>query len=333
MITPFVRNNKVVLFYFPQQTIHSYIFQLFDIRNTKEEVQTFRGHKKEASAIAWHPIHEGVFSSGGSDGAIMFWSVGSDKETGAIETAHESIVWSLAWHPIGHILCSGSNDHTCKYWTRNRPGDTMRDKYNLNTLPFAQEHDDIATSGIENQGTYANAVINQNNRPNIIPGMAPEDRVPGADDHQKLPPHLQGFNFGNNIPGLDRVQMDEPSKKVPYAKPIPKNFQNSWNHDLGPSQNPMNNMQGPPGPFPGGGPPPMGHMMGPPTGGGMHPNNMNIGPPNDNDVMSLQELQRQATAVVAFGNVYPVLPGSNLYMSILQGEMNVKDVLRSEFMT
>ena len=64
----------------------------------------------------------------------MFWSVGSDKETGAIEMAHESIVWSLAWHPIGHILCSGSNDHTCKYWTRNRPGDTMRDKYNLNTL-------------------------------------------------------------------------------------------------------------------------------------------------------------------------------------------------------
>ena len=308
-------------------------FQLFDIRNTKEEVQTFRGHKKEASAIAWHPIHEGVFSSGGSDGAIMFWSVGSDKETGAIETAHESIVWSLAWHPIGHILCSGSNDHTCKYWTRNRPGDTMRDKYNLNTLPFAQEHDDIATSGVDNSGAYANVNINQNSRPHIIPGMAPEDRVPGADDHQKLPPHLQGFNFGNNIPGLDRVQMDEPSKKVPYAKPIPKNFQNSWNHDLGPSQqNPLNNMHGPPGPFPGGGPP-MGHMVGPPPGSGMHPNNMSAGHGNDNDVMSLQELQRQATAVVAFGNVYPVLPGSNLYMSILQGEMNVKDVLRSEFMT
>ena len=305
-------------------------FQLFDIRNTKEEVQTFRGHKKEASAVAWHPIHEGVFSSGGSDGAIMFWSVGSDKETGAIETAHESIVWSLAWHPIGHILCSGSNDHTCKYWTRNRPGDTMRDKYNLNTLPFAQEHDDIATSGIDNPGAYANVNMNHNNRPHVIPGMAPEDRVPGADDHQKLPPHLQGFNFGNNIPGLDRVQMDEPSKKVPYAKPIPKNFQNSWNHDLGPSPNPLNNMHGPPGPFPGG-PPPMGHMVGPPTGGGMHPNSMNVGPGNDNDVMSLQELQRQATAVVAFGNVYPVLPGSNLHMSILQGELSVKDILRSEF--
>lgn len=59
----------------------------------------------------------------------------ADKEMGAIEQAHDSIVWTLAWHPLGHILCSGSNDHTSKFWTRNRPGDQMRDKYNLNTQP------------------------------------------------------------------------------------------------------------------------------------------------------------------------------------------------------
>lgn len=59
----------------------------------------------------------------------------ADKEVGAIEQAHDSIVWTLAWHPLGHILCSGSNDHSSKFWTRNRPGDLMRDKYNLNTLP------------------------------------------------------------------------------------------------------------------------------------------------------------------------------------------------------
>lgn len=49
-------------------------------------------------------------------------------------------------------------------------------------------------------------------------------------------------------------------------------------------------------------------------------------------VMSLQELQRQATAVVAFGNVYPVIVGSNLFMSVLSGEGAVKDVLRTDFM-
>jgi len=94
---------------------------------TKEELQTFRGHKKEVSTVAWHPMHEGVFASGGSDGSIMFWHVGADKEVGAIETAHESIIWSLNWRPVGHILCSGSNDHTCKFWTRNCPGDTMKE--------------------------------------------------------------------------------------------------------------------------------------------------------------------------------------------------------------
>lgn len=59
----------------------------------------------------------------------------TDKEVGAIDGAHDSIVWCLGWHPLGHILCSGSNDHTIKFWTRNRPGDQMRDRYNLNTMP------------------------------------------------------------------------------------------------------------------------------------------------------------------------------------------------------
>lgn len=112
-----------------------HLLKLFDIRKMNQEMQTFRGHKKEACSLAWHPIHETLFASGGSDGAVMFWMVGADKEVGAMENAHDSCVWSLAWHPLGHILCSGSNDHTSKFWTRNRPGDRMRDKYNLNTLP------------------------------------------------------------------------------------------------------------------------------------------------------------------------------------------------------
>ena len=43
-------------------------------------------------------------------------------------------------------------------------------------------------------------------------------------------------------------------------------------------------------------------------------------------------MQRQATAVVAFGNVYPVLPGSNLFLSIVGGERAVKEVIRTEFL-
>ncbi|KAF4348357.1 hypothetical protein G4B88_007883 [Cannabis sativa] len=52
-----------------------------------------------------------------------------EHETPQIEipSAHDNSVWDLAWHPIGYLLCSGSNDHTTKFWCRNRPGDTARD--------------------------------------------------------------------------------------------------------------------------------------------------------------------------------------------------------------
>lgn len=53
-----------------------HLLKLFDLRNLSQEMQTFRGHKKEASSVAWHPSHEGLFCSGGSDGAILFWHVG-----------------------------------------------------------------------------------------------------------------------------------------------------------------------------------------------------------------------------------------------------------------
>ncbi|XP_061395903.1 pre-mRNA 3' end processing protein WDR33-like [Musca vetustissima] len=183
-----------------------HLLKLFDIRNLKEEAQVFRGHKKEASSVSWHPIHEGLFCSGGSDGSILFWNVGTDKEIGCVETAHDSIVWTLAWHPLGHILCSGSNDHTIKFWTRNRPGDLMRDKYNLNTLP--------ASLAALDDGEYDDA---------IIPGMGPEDKVEFTESLTAD----KGF-----IPGLDLDPSKNPNreaeKKVPYSKPIPRNFQAQW---------------------------------------------------------------------------------------------------------
>lgn len=188
-----------------------HLLKLFDLRNLREEVQVFRGHKKEASAVSWHPIHEGLFSSGGSDGSILFWNVGTDKEVGSIDMAHDSIVWTLAWHPLGHILCSGSNDHTIKFWTRNRPGDQMRDKYNLNTLPASLQ-------GLEE------CEIDEHNI--TIPGMGPEDKI----DFTESLMADKGF-----IPGLDLDTSNladnkrDKDKKVPYSKPIPRNFQAQWN--------------------------------------------------------------------------------------------------------
>ena len=96
-----------------------------------------------------------------------------------------------------------------------------------------------------------------------------------------------------------------------------------------------------PPPPPGGigGPPPGMPPPGMPDGGGGGYPSQQPPPPqavpemDDPNCISLQELQRQATAVVGCGGVYPVLPGSNLFMAILSGEMAVKDVLRSEFLS
>lgn len=132
----------------------------------------------------------------------------------------------MAWHPLGHILCSGSNDHTVKFWTRNRPGDGMRDKYNLNTLPASM-------AGMEDYE------LDDHN----IPGMGPEDKI-------DLTTGLTIGEEEGNIPGLD---LDTSSlndkkgaeKKVPYSKPIPKNFQAQWSAHEAPKVEEGTDFQGP----------------------------------------------------------------------------------------
>ncbi|KAJ6669135.1 hypothetical protein lerEdw1_007944, partial [Lerista edwardsae] len=199
-----------------------HLCKLFDIRNLKEELQVFRGHKKEATAVAWHPVHEGLFASGGSDGSLLFWHVGVEKEVGGMEMAHEGMIWSLAWHPLGHILCSGSNDHTSKFWTRNRPGDKMRDRYNLNLLPGMSE------DGVEYDDLEPNSLA-------VIPGMgipeqlklAMEQEQMGKDETNEIEMTIPGLDWGMEEV-MQKDQKKVPQKKVPYAKPIPAQFQQAW---------------------------------------------------------------------------------------------------------
>ncbi|KAI7861762.1 WD40-repeat-containing domain protein [Spinellus fusiger] len=104
------------------------LVKVYDIRMMKE-LQIFRGHKKEICSAKWHPQHERLLATGGSDGSLMFWLTGQDAPIGEQEMAHENHIWSLDWHPVGHILVSGSNDHTTRFWTRPRPGETTDDKF------------------------------------------------------------------------------------------------------------------------------------------------------------------------------------------------------------
>lgn len=114
------------------------LVKVFDIR-TMKEFQTNRAHKKEITALTWHPTNERLFGSGSHDGAIHQWFVGESESQAEITGAHDSAVYGLEWHPLGHLLVSASNDHTTRFWARNRPGDDMTDKYNVASLPAAQK--------------------------------------------------------------------------------------------------------------------------------------------------------------------------------------------------
>lgn len=69
-----------------------------------------------------------------------------DTALASIPQAHDTAVWDIQWHPVGHVVATGSNDHSTKFWCRNRPGDPMDDKYNgghavLHDTDAAMGHD------------------------------------------------------------------------------------------------------------------------------------------------------------------------------------------------
>lgn len=135
--------------------------RLFDIRAMKE-FRVLKGHKKEVCcmlffpqiisirlliyifiALAWHPLHP-ILVTGGSEGSLLYWDTAAPEPPfsalvssassstppipgigprATLAQAHDSNVWSLAFHPLGHLLASASNDHTTRFWARERPGD------------------------------------------------------------------------------------------------------------------------------------------------------------------------------------------------------------------
>ena len=143
--------------------------RVFDLRMMRD-LCLLKGHEKDVSTLTWHPIHSSLLSTGGGDGSIFHYLLDEpntppggimtvppydspDPSNASIQTiypahriqhAHDFAVWSLSWHPLGHILASGSNDRVTRFWTRPRPGETecFIDRYHL------------GEAAAEAQGTY-----------------------------------------------------------------------------------------------------------------------------------------------------------------------------------
>ncbi|KAL5570464.1 hypothetical protein UlMin_027039 [Ulmus minor] len=180
------------------------IIKLYDIRAMKE-LESFRGHRKDVTALAWHPFHEEYFVSGSFDGSIFHWLVGHETPQIEIPNAHDNSVWDLAWHPIGYLLCSGSNDHTTKFWCRNRPGDTARGNMGQNqgygeqipTLPGSLTGNFQMSEGPTTPGPFP-------------PGLTRnEGTIPGV-----------GVAMPLSIPSLDTSAQGEHKQPHPVSMPL-----------------------------------------------------------------------------------------------------------------
>ncbi|CCI40278.1 unnamed protein product [Albugo candida] len=125
------------------------LLKLYDIRTFKE-ITTLKGHTREVTSVAWHPCYERLFVSGSYDGSLMYWEVGKSTALATVPSAHENAVWDIQWHPVGHVVATGSNDHSTKFWCRNRPGDPMDDKYNGGQLVLNNEPDAIESAAYNN---------------------------------------------------------------------------------------------------------------------------------------------------------------------------------------
>jgi polyadenylation factor subunit 2 len=246
--------------------------RVFDIRIMRD-ICLLKGHEKDISTLAWHPIHPNLLTTGGMDGSIFHYLLDTPNPPAGqpmtvapwdspdpastppqsiwpmhkVPFAHDYAVWSLDWHPMGHILASGSNDRITRFWTRARPGDSdvFQDRYH------------IGEAAAEAQGTWdrrgnrrqrqeeeqqeledeADALIDQDAASKLIapglsiPGLPPLGGVPGLNAGAPPPlPLIPGVGAGGlpppppipppglngapppPLPGLDPNNPPDPAK-------------------------------------------------------------------------------------------------------------------------
>ncbi|KAI9691543.1 MAG: pre-mRNA cleavage and polyadenylation factor (CPF) complex subunit [Bathelium mastoideum] len=194
--------------------------RIFDLRMMRD-VLLLKGHEKDIATLAWHPMHTSLISTGGWDGALFHYLLDEpntpegtalsvspydspDPATAAAQTiypahrvpfAHDFTIWSLDWHPVGHILTSGSNDRLTRFWTRPRPGDSI----------FLHDRYHIGQEAAEARGTYNRQASRKQQRE--AEEAEEQDEAEGLVD-QQMPSKTLALPGLPGLPGISANPLD-----------------------------------------------------------------------------------------------------------------------------
>ena len=164
-----------------------HLVKVFDLK-TMSLKRTFKNHAKDITAIDFHPDVESLFCSASHDGAMYWWDLNYQSALAGFQQAHAGTVWSLNYHPMGHLLASSAHDCSSRMWARVRPGDSRPDTFVPGAIPDEDmtippyRHGGATWEPIESKGAQNHAKV-------LLHGVY--DSKMGQDKGYKIP-HIPG---------------------------------------------------------------------------------------------------------------------------------------------
>lgn len=239
--------------------------RVFDLRMMRD-ICILRGHEKPVSSLTWHPIHSNLISTGAEDGSLYHYLLDEPNlPSGQVPTvapydspdpantppqviypahriqyAHGATIWSLDWHPLGHILASGSKDNFTRFWSRARPGETsyMKDRFHIGEEAAEaqgtwnrgfgrrqmreeeeQEYQDEADSLVDQRQPGAAPTL-----PGIQSQPDGPGGLPGIGGAQPPPPGMPGTMGGMDPGRLAAMMSQGPPQSAPPPNPAMPGF-------------------------------------------------------------------------------------------------------------
>lgn len=255
--------------------------RVFDLRMMRD-ICLLKGHEKDISTLLFHPIHPNLLTTGGMDGSLFHYLLDTpnppigqaltvapydslDPTTAPAQSvwpshrlafAHDYAIWSIDWHPLGHILATGSNDRITRFWTRARPGEmnVFKDRYHIGEAAAEaqgtwdrrgnrrqrqeeeQQEMEDEMDALVDQDTLKQQAAGLSGIPGLplggglVPGLGsgaviPPPPIPGVGSHPSAPPppplfSLPGLNGAPHpqLPGLDPNKPPDPAQLIEIMK-------------------------------------------------------------------------------------------------------------------